>query len=209
MRGTLGDVDLGAPRGEYVLVVDGRPARRCAARRRRDPRPRCGPSWRPARSRRDAAAAVAAPARRAAPCGLRPRGDRAGGRGRGLPWRTVTPERRRTTARPRQRREAGRCDERRTSRVDEQRRHRQRVPPDDRLRPERGVLRPRPHADLRLVGVHPGHDGALGRPRADPPVRPRRRRGAGVQAARLERPHDRRRARPHPRRRHGACARTT
>ena len=68
--------------------------------------------------------------------------------------------------------------------------------------PERGVLRPRPHADLRVVGVHPGDDGAVQRARADPPVRARRRRRAGVQAARVERPDDRRRPRPHPRRRH-------
>ena len=45
-----------------------------------------------------------------------------------------------------------------------------------------------------------GDVGALGRAGADPPVRPRRRVGAGVQAARVERPHHRRGARPHPRR---------
>ena len=59
VRGTLGDVDLGTPRGEYVLVVDGRPARRRAARRRRDPEA-LRAELAAGASRRDAAAAVAA-----------------------------------------------------------------------------------------------------------------------------------------------------
>ncbi len=76
-----------------------------------------------------------------------------------------------------------------------------RVRADDQLRPERGVLRPRPHAHLRIVGVHPGDHGAQGRPPADAPVRPRRPRRARLQAARVERRLDGRCARPHPRRR--------
>ena len=77
VRGTLGDVELGTPRGEYVLVVAGA---------RPDDAPPDDDEIRAAlraelaagRSRRDAATAVARAARRAAPCGVRPRGDGAG-----------------------------------------------------------------------------------------------------------------------------------
>ena len=38
VRGTLGDIELGDPRGEYVIVLGGAPAVDCRGRRRRDRR---------------------------------------------------------------------------------------------------------------------------------------------------------------------------
>ena len=53
---------------------------------------------------------------------------------------------------------------------------RQRLSANGRRRPERSLLRPRPHPDLGLFGLHPRHGRAFGGARADPPVRARRRR---------------------------------
>ena len=59
VRGPLGTIDIGEPRGEYVFVLAGAAGRRRADRRRHDPRRHCARNSRRARRQRDAAAAVA------------------------------------------------------------------------------------------------------------------------------------------------------
>ena len=195
----LGDVDLGEPRGEYVLVVAGAPTGRAAGRRRD--------------SRRDARRLAAPAPRRATPRRRSPAPRRAQRLAYDLAV-ADTHDRPTTTVR---RRHPDARNELPVSIVDEppaSRRSwhrvagaRQRLPPDGRRRPECGVLRSRPHADLGLVGLHPRHAARARRAGADPPVRPRRRRRAALQAARVDRPHDRGRPGPHPRRGEGHARR--
>ena len=155
VHGTLGDVELGAPRGEYVLVVAGAPAddRGADGRRRASRAPRGAGGRRVAT---DAAAAVArrlgVPRRVAYDLAAAEPGRGPGGYRDGRPEPGV--------ALPRDERHGEQPTASTTSSCTSRR-----VRPAGRpdayrgmvgSGPERGVLRPRPHADRRLVGVHHG-----------------------------------------------------